>query len=179
MRVGDTRDFAGDTKRHLLRESLSVHLVEESAGSFMVSTVVVLDANLHEISNITIFPDRILHLIGNTCHGTSHGLRVLRLSLVNESSNRWNVFIQNEVSQSRGSWIGAMRIVNDGGCRGWVLAGRIACGLSLGMNGTLNQVMDVSWSLDSVNGSDDEKTSSEHFVMFFFFANDFQLLRLD
>ena len=144
----------------------------------MVSTVVVLDANLHEISNVTIFPDSILQFIGNTCHGTSYGLRVVRLSLVDDVSNHLTLILHNPVSSRRDSCTG-LRIVNDGGCRGWVLAGRIACGLSLGMNSTLNQVMDVSWCLDSVNGSDDEKTSSEHFVMFFFFANVFQLLRLD
>ena len=144
----------------------------------MVSTVVVLDANLHEIFKVTIFHDRILYVIDNTCQGTSYGLLVLRLSCFDDVFNHSTIFLRNLGSQRRGSCTG-LRIVNDGGCRGWVLAGRIACGLSLGMNGTLDQVMDVSWSLDSVNGSDDEKTSSEHFVMFFFFANVFQLLRLD
>ena len=144
----------------------------------MVSTVVVLHANLHEICSVTIFHDSILHVIDNTCQGTSYGLLVLRLSCFDDVFNHSTIILSNLVSHRRDSWTG-WRSVNDGGCRGWVLAGRIACGLSLGMNGTLNQVMDVSWCLDSVNGSDDEKTSSEHFVIFFFFANVFQLLRLD
>ena len=69
----------------------------------MVSTVVVLDANLHEIFKVTIFHDRILYVIDNTCQGTSYGLLVLRLSCFDDVFNHSTIFLRNLVSHRRDS----------------------------------------------------------------------------
>ena len=39
--------------------------------------------------------------------------------------------------------------------------------LSMGTNGTLNRVMGVSWRLDSINGSDDERLAPSIFAALF------------
>ena len=96
-------------------ESHSLHPAEVIAGSVMVSTVMILDAKLHETLDTTIFLDSFLFFTDNASQGSLNDRRIAWLVLIDNIFDCLAGLFHNHVRRlllnfSQG------RLLNDGDC---------------------------------------------------------------